>query len=140
MKLTSLRHVGIVTSKIKESISFYKCLGFEVYWDKNETGEFINTVLGEKIEYLRTVKMKNNNFNIELLDFKKQDTDTSKVFSITSQVITHISVDVDNIDDLFNKYEKLFKSKPQLTNDKKAKVAFMKDPNNSMFLEVVQVL
>lgn len=139
-KLNSLRHIGIVTSKIDESISFYTDLGFEVYWDKNETGEFINTILGEKIDYLRTVKMKNNCFGIELLDFKNESSIGPEDFKITSQLVTHIAVNVDNIQQIFSKYSSLFKSKPQLTSNKKSWVAFMKDPNNNMFLEIVQNL
>ena len=138
MKVNSLRHVGIVTSKIEESICFYRDLGFEVYWDKNETSQFINTILGESIDYLRTVKMKNDNFSIELLDFNSTCNITD--FNITSHVITHISVDVEDIRKLFSKNQHLFKSEPQLTSDKRALVAFMKDPNNSLFLELVQVL
>lgn len=138
MKINSLRHVGIVTSKIEESICFYRELGFEVYWDKDETSQFINTILGENIDYLRTVKMKNKNFSIELLDFKNS-CDIGD-FKITSHVMTHISVDVEDIRELFSKNSHLFKSEPQLTSDKKALVAFMKDPNNALFLEVVQVL
>ena len=109
MTIKSFRHVGIVTSNIDASISFYGDLGFSVYWDQNETSGFINTILGDN-------------------------------FTITSQNITHISVDTEDIDKLYLKYSQLFKSKPQLTNDRKAKVAFMKDPNNNMFIEIVEMV
>ena len=138
MTIKSFRHVGIVTKNIDASIAFYNDLGFNVYWDQNETSEFINIVLGEEIEYLRTVKMNNGEFSIELLDFKRNNKVAD--FTITSQVITHISVDTEDIDILYSKYSRLFKSKPQITNDKKAKVAFMKDPNNSLFIEVVEMI
>ena len=138
MTIKSFRHVGIVTSNIDASISFYGDLGFSVYWDQNETSGFINTILGEEIEYIRTVKMTNCDFNIELLDFKRENSIDN--FTITSQNITHISVDTEDIDKLYLKYSQLFKSKPQLTNDRKAKVAFMKDPNNNMFIEIVEMV
>ena len=82
--------------------------------------------------------MTNGDFNIELLDFKRENSIDN--FTITSQNITHISVDTEDIDKLYLKYSQLFKSKPQLTNDRKAKVAFMKDPNNNMFIEIVEMV
>ena len=132
----SLRHLGIVTSKINESVTFYEDLGFRVYWDKEETGSFINDILNQDIEFLRTVKMKNQYFCIELLDFEKQS-EINNV-KITDQCLTHFAVDVKNIKEIYRKYENFFLNEPQENEDGKFLVAFMKDPNNELYIELVE--
>ena len=134
--VAKLRHVGIVTDRIEESIHFYsKALGFTVVSDMLETGSFIDAILGSKCK-VRTVKMTNNNFMIEFLSF---ETFNSSYFDLFTLGCTHIAITVNCINDTFEILSKAgaeFISQPKISDDNKAKVCFCKDPNNNIFLEI----
>ena len=137
--IKNLRHIGIVTKDIKSSIVFYEKLGFEKTWDKDETGEFINFILGEDIPSIRTVKMKNGSIGIELLCFEKNK-NIHKEISLTDNIITHFAVEVEDINKIYKDYKDNFINVPKASPDDKVIVAFMKDPNNNLFLELVEVI
>ena len=136
----SLRHIGIVTKNINSSIEFYeKFFNFEIVIDQLEKGTFIEKVLGVKDLQVRTVKLKNENFMIEFLDFGPY-TDSSKI-SLFSMGCSHIAINVKQLQYLHkrllqNNVE--FISEPLLSNDKSVLVCFMKDPNNDFYIELVE--
>jgi catechol 2,3-dioxygenase-like lactoylglutathione lyase family enzyme len=135
-----LRHVGVVTLNLEKSMNFYsRFFGFSVVNDQLEKGPFIKKILSDEQIEVRTVKMKNQDFMIEFLSFT--ETDTLKNKSIKSLGCTHIALTIKDIDNLYQELSLVgvnFLSKPELSEDKKAKVCFMKDPNNEFFVELVE--
>lgn len=135
-----LRHVGIVSLDIEKSIEFYsRFFEFSVVNDQLEKGSFIKKILNDEQVEVRTVKMKNKDFMLEFLYFDETDGVFEK--NIKSLGCTHIALTVKDVESL---YEKLlnfgvrFLSKPEVSEDKRAKVCFMKDPNNEFFIELVE--
>ena len=135
-----LRHVGIVSLDLEKSIEFYsRFFEFSVVNDQLEKGSFIKKILNDEQVEVRTVKMKNKDFMIELLHFNETDSILEK--NIKSLGCTHIAMTVKDIDSLYDKLVNFgvsFLSNPELSEDKKAKVCFMKDPNNEFFIELVE--
>ena len=135
-----LRHVGIVTDKIEESIRFYSnFFNFRIVNDQVESGKFISLILGKDCT-VRTVKMTNESFVIELLsfvDFK------DRKFDIFTLGCTHIALTVKSSENIFKKLSHKgvdFISPPEISQDGKARVCFLKDPNNNFFIEIVEEL
>ena len=135
-----LRHVGVVTDCLENSIIFYeKYFNFKVVNDQIEKGSFISKILGREGSKVRTVKMSNDDFVLEFLDFGDKNLESSR--SLQTLGCTHIAITVENILDLCQDLKKSgveFISDPLLTHDKKATVCFMKDPNNHFFVELVE--
>jgi len=134
----TLRHIGIATDKINESIEFYsKFFNFTIVNDNHESGNFINTILGKKCE-VRTVKMTNGDFMIEFLHFNSFQNSKFNIFTLGC---THFALTVSDVDNIFSRLslENVeFISKPKLSDTKCAKVCFLKDPNNNIFIELVE--
>ena len=69
----SFRHIGIVVSDIKKSVSFYKKFFNFIVEKKNlEKGIYLNSLIGTKDLTVKTVKLSDssNQIRLELLDFK----------------------------------------------------------------------
>ena len=136
----SLRHIGIVTRNIDSSIDFYKrFFKFEIILDQIEKGDFIEKILGIKDLKVRTVKLRNDNFMIEFLDFEHNSIFSKN--SLMSVGCTHFALDVKNLKSTYQdliKNDVEFISEPSLSEDKKALVCFMKDPNNEFYIELVE--
>ena len=136
----SLRHIGIVTRNIDSSIDFYKrFFNFEIIVDQIEKGDFIEKILGINNVKVRTVKLKNENFMIEFLDFGIDLVSSEN--SLFSTGCTHFALNVKNLELTYNnliKNDVKFISEPSLSEDNKALVCFMKDPNNEFFIELVE--
>ena len=138
--INSLRHIGIVTKNIDSSIDFYKrFFKFEIFVDQIEKGDFIEKILGIKNLKVRTVKLRNENFMIEFLDFGSKSVLSKN--SLISTGCTHFALNVKNLkltyEDLI-KNDVKFISGPTLSKDKRALVCFMKDPNNDFYIELVE--
>jgi len=137
----SIRHTGIVTSNLNESLNFWqKFFGFKVYKDINEAGKTLDKVLKIKNVNVRTLKLKDNkNGQIELLFFKNIKKNKEKGIKTFSNGITHISITVKNIDEIYKKLKKKikFNSKPLLSEDGKVKMTYCKTPEGA-FLELVE--
>ena len=136
----SLRHIGIVTEKIEDSIGFYsEFFNFSVVNDQVEKGEFISAILGKET-CVRTVKMTCGDFMIELLSFRDYNASDFDLFTLGC---THIALTVESVDSIFKGMSERgfsFISSPKLSKDGNAKVCFLKDPNNNFFLEIVEVV
>ena len=138
--MVKVRHSGIVVRDLKESLDFYRYLGFRTVNDDVETGEFIDNILGfEKCE-VRTVKMIcDGKQMIELLEYRNPESpDFTKL--INSIGCSHLALTVDNLELL---YENLIKKGVDFVNppcsNEKVKVAFCIDPND-VYLELVEEL
>lgn len=137
----SMRHIGIVTANPLESMKFYKSLGFDVVSDNREVGNFISKILGIDDVLVRTIKLSNGSFTVELLNFEEMCDTTHR--SLTSLGCTHFAVNVECIESMYQKICSLNAipvSKPLVSNDGNAAVFFAKDPNNEVYIEFVQVL
>jgi len=138
------RHIGISVTDLEKSLIFYKdILGFKIQRVMNESGEFIDKILSNSNVNVRTVKLTVNDgiTLIELLEFKNPKPAINNT-NIENIGASHVAFTVSEIDKF---YEELaskgikFKSKPQISPDGYAKVAFCKDPDG-MLIELVEVL
>ena len=138
---SQLRHVGLVTNDIEHSIVFYSSLGFNTLSDQREEGKFISEILGKENASVRTVKMTNGNFSIELLDFGKETIPRS--MELNSMGCTHIAVTVESAENAYLDLQKMkanFVSLPKMSDCGKVKVFFAKDPYNELYFEIVEEL
>ena len=141
--MNEVRHIGIVVQNLRKvSFFFINELNFRVYRQLNEDSKFIDKTLGLKKTKLTTLKLKSSNdCLVELLKFHNYKNKINYKSKIYHSGITHIALTVKNINNLFNKLKKKYKfiSEPIISNDKKAKVAFLHGPEN-LILELVEVL
>ena len=136
-----IRHVGVVVEDVEKELLFFRdLLGFEVYWDKIEHGVFIETILKIPSVRVRTIKMRSKNgCALELLRY---DTSFSSEKKICQTGFTHIAITVLDLDQTYRFLKEKnieFLSEPKISPDKKAKVAFCRDPEGN-FLELVEEL
>ena len=140
--ITHIRHSGVVTGDLEISQKFYERLGFKVSKKMEETGPFIEKILGLKGVHVTTVKMSADDGNlIELLCF---NTHPGKKIKRTVNDIgwTHLACTVDDVDQDYKKLRSQgikFYSSPQMNPERTAKVVFCEDPHGNI-LELVQVL
>ena len=142
--LTEVRHIGIVVKNIENSLKFYRdLLGLQIQRTMNESGEYIDNMLGFKDVKVKTVKMSapNGLTLVELLEF-----DVPKGSNLPRHVndlgASHVAFTVSNIDEMYKKLKQSgikFNAPPQLTPDGYAKVTFCFDPDGTP-VELVQVL
>lgn len=139
----NIRHTGIVTRNLKESLFFWKKIfGFRIVKDMNEMGKTLDKILKIKKVNVRTLKLKDsNNSQIELLLFKNIKKTKEKKTKTFSNGITHISITVKNIDEIYKKYKKKikFNSEPLFSKDGNVKMTYCKTPEGA-FLELVEEL
>jgi hypothetical protein len=143
MKIKNFRHVGIVTTNLKNSLNFYEnYLGLKKIKVINENKRLMKNILNLKNCDLTTVKLgyKKKIF-LELLYFKnlKQKKRETKIFS---SGLTHFSITIENLDKVYDNLKKKninFLSKPALSHDRKVKLVFCKSPEN-IFIELVEIL
>lgn len=123
-----LRHCGIVTPDIKESMSFYEgLLGLESKKVATEGGQFIDTILGVKQGAVKTIKLSEK---IELLQW------------LFEEGRNHIAFTVDNLNQEYKRLKKhgvKFISPPQINPEKTAKVCFCFAPEGTL-IELVEEL
>jgi catechol 2,3-dioxygenase-like lactoylglutathione lyase family enzyme len=139
-----VRHIGIVCKDLLASLQFYcDFLGYKIYRQIDEAGEFISTILGSPNIHVKTVKLSlsGGNTQIELLVF-----DNPKIFERSADMfvsgLTHFALQVDNVDSLYKKlirHNVFFISPPQLSDDGLAKVCFCRDPDG-VFIELVELV
>lgn len=140
----AFRHSGVVVSDLEKSLWFYRdLLGFKVTIRADESGAFIEQILGLKNLTVTTVKMTppDGLGLLELLYFHPPHTaPVAAKKSVTANGWTHIALTIKNLDALHGALCKAgisFISPPALSPSGKAKVAFCRDPEGN-FLELVQ--
>jgi catechol 2,3-dioxygenase-like lactoylglutathione lyase family enzyme len=147
MKVKNIRHCGIVVSDMEKSVRFYcDLLGLKIVKDYTDKGEYINTVLGIQNVDLRMVKcVTEDDGMIELLEYltpKKKERGDAPEIRLNNIGGTHVAFTVGNIEEEYARLSKegiKFVSKPVISPDGYAKVAFCRDPDG-FFIELVQVL
>lgn len=143
MRIKNFRHVGIVTTNLKNSLNFYEnYLGLKKIKVINENKRLMENILNLKSCDLTTVKLGyKKKIILELLYFKnlKQRKRETKIFS---SGLTHFSITIEKLDKVYDNLKKkniTFLSKPSLSHDKKVKLVFCKSPEN-IFIELVEIL
>jgi catechol 2,3-dioxygenase-like lactoylglutathione lyase family enzyme len=141
--IKEIRHTGIVVDDLKKSLWFYKeKMGFKVFKSMDESGHFIDKILGMNNIMVSTVKMAlENGQMIELLDFSSHKKSMLKN-SINDIGPTHIAFTVNNIDKKYNDFLHdgvEFISAPEVSENGDVKVAFCKAPEGT-YIELVELL
>jgi hypothetical protein len=145
MLIKNIRHVGIVTLNMKQSINFYKnILGLRIFEKSTHSHFSLGKIMKLKNVRINIVRLKSkvNNTTIELLDWRNPKSKLVNKKNVYSQGLTHIALTVNNLEKV---YDKLVKnnievlSKPFFGINKKLKYMFCKSPEN-IFVELVQDL
>lgn len=142
--ISGVRHTGIVVSELDSSLHFYRdILGFKVIKKMEESGSYINSITGLENVRVTTVKLAASDGNlIELLFFSSPENRVETPLSINQVGLTHLALTTNDLDYAYNELKKIgvvFKSSPQLSPDKYAKVAFCYDPDKNL-IELVEVV
>jgi catechol 2,3-dioxygenase-like lactoylglutathione lyase family enzyme len=138
-----IRHTGIVVRDLDESLAFYHdLLGFSIAEKAEESGPFIDTILGMEDTVVVTVKMRcADGQMIELLEYRSNSR-PAQLRHLNDIGITHVALEVD---DLSIFHEKLshsgieFISAPEDAENGCARVAFCCAPEGT-HIELVQIL
>ena len=95
-----IRHIGLVVNDLNLAVDFWQnVMGFEEFIKLDESGKKIDEMIGLKNTELTTIKMKDKRGGIiELLKFKSHQDKTSWEGNPFSTGLTHIALDVDNIE------------------------------------------
>jgi catechol 2,3-dioxygenase-like lactoylglutathione lyase family enzyme len=141
--IKNIRHTGIVVIDLTKSMLFYtEKLGFEVSKRMNESGSFIDKILGINNLMVTTVKMElKNGQMIELLDYTTHKKNFSEMF-INDIGPTHLAFTVANLDEIYTNFSNdgiEFISNPEVSPDGIVKVAFCKAPEGT-YIELVELL
>ena len=139
--IKEIRHTGIVVDELSKSLWFYKDkMGFKIFKQMDESGQFIDQILGITDIMVTTVKMTLNNQMIELLDFSSH----KKLLlnkSINDIGPTHLAFTVENLDEIYSDFIGNgieFISSPKVSIDGNVKVAFCKAPEGT-YIELVEL-
>ncbi|MHC4899815.1 MAG: VOC family protein [Planctomycetota bacterium] len=139
-----VRHVGIVVRDLEPAVRFYEeALGLVVVQQQEETGPYLDAVLGLRNARATTVKMSaaEGPTLVELLEFHSHPDDRHSAHPY-SLGPTHVAF---TVADLWHRYEQLsergvcFTAPPRHSPDGRALVTFCRDPEGNL-IELVEVL
>ena len=142
--MIKIRHTGIVTKNLKQSLNFWvKTLGFKVKKKLNERGELIDKVIGYKNVRVKTLKLADNYGNlIEILYFFNSPKLKKITIKPYTNGYTHISLTVKNIQSIYKVLKKkkiIFNCFPKESANGKVCMTYCKTPEGA-FLELVEEL
>ena len=143
--IRAVRHHGIVVSDLEKMLAFYRdTLGFTVAARMNESGTFIDELLGLQNVSVETVKLAppEGEAQIELLKFHSHLSHSIKNRELFTLGPTHVALRVVSLDSIFSVLRESgsdFIGKPSLAPSGKAKVVFARDPEGNL-LELVEVM
>jgi hypothetical protein len=133
-----------VVNNLEETKDFWiNSLGFKLHIEALEQSPYIDQLLDLKEPNLTTVKLiDSKGFIIELLKFDNYQVDNSWSGDLKTTGLTHIALNVDNLEKLVGNLNKLryqtlsgIKTSP----NRKVKVVFVKGPE-ALMLELVETL
>lgn len=139
-----LRHIGIVCQNLEKSLKFYcHFLGGTIERQMEESGTFIETILGKKSVKVTTVKLDllGGGAQLELLFFKDLS-NSERNDDLFSTGLTHFALKVSKLDRLHKEMQEagvFFISEPQISEDGLAKVCFCRDPSG-VYIELVELM
>ena len=143
---SQLRHVGIVVQDIESWLGFLtENLGFECWVDQIESGGFVSNLIGIPKTTVRTVKLRDKSSGvIELLQFitPSDDSTTDREMAPNSLGITHIALQVNNLDGVLESLSKIgyLPIYPAaISQNGQAKVCYLRGPERVLF-ELVELI
>lgn len=142
--ITQFRHIGIVVADLERALAFWcETLGFTVIKQTEETGPFIDALLGLSDVRVTTSKLSGPDGNqVELLYFHSHADKSSWIGTPYSTGLTHIAFTVDDIDAEYKRLTEAgveFLALPQVSPDGFTKVAYASGPEK-LLLEFVEIL
>ena len=142
--ITAIRHVGLVVADLEGALCFWRdVLGFRVTRRLEESGSYIDAILGLAGARLTTIKLAAPDGNlVELLHFHSHPDKPKWTGTPFSTGLTHLALSVSDVDAFSRKLSEAgvtFDAPPQLTPDGYAKVTFGRGPEG-ILLELVQVM
>ena len=142
--IIGVRHTGIVVHDVEGALNFWtNLLGAKILVDQIEEGEFISQLLGIENVSVRTVKLDAGDGTVvELLSFGSHQNETTWTGKPYSTGITHIALNVSDIEKLTLNLEGAGYSQLNPYNvdpSGKVKVAYLRG-YEGILLELVQTL
>jgi catechol 2,3-dioxygenase-like lactoylglutathione lyase family enzyme len=140
-----VRHAGIVVENLNRETAFYcDVLGLKEHSRMEESGPFIETLIGQKGARLTTVKLSalSGGTLIELIKFHMPETDPRPIISVKTLGLTHIALTVVDLRNLKSEMEAsgaVFINEPLISPDGRVLAAYCRDPENNL-LELVEEL
>jgi len=143
--MKAIRHFGIVTKDMEDSLHFYKdLLGLKVKREMHEEGKPISKVSNLKDVKIWTIKLQSDSGDtlVELLEYQNYKGKDREDYKIYDHGASHIAFTVENLD---KQYERLsragvqFNSEPTVSIDGLVKVCHCFDPDG-VFIELVEEL
>jgi catechol 2,3-dioxygenase-like lactoylglutathione lyase family enzyme len=139
-----IRHIGIVVSDAEKALHFYRdLLGLKVVNRRDETGEYIDRILGVKKAGVTTVKLAAADGSIvELVHFSGRRAASRRGKDTYKTGISHIAFTVEDVAEEHKRLSRAgarFISDPQISPDGCAKVVFCRDMDG-VLIELVEVL
>lgn len=136
------RHTGLVVRDLKRSIQFYEALGLKVWRREEESGSFIDTVVGISGVRIEWAKMKCPDETIvELLQYHSHPDAQPIVDARSNQLgYSHIAFTVESVEQTCEEIGGLGGSvvnPPTLAPSGLVKVAYCRDPDG-ILMEVVE--
>ena len=143
--MRAIRHVGIVVEDIPRALMFYQdLLGLVVQQSAQESGPFIDKLLGLEAVHVTTIKMSapEGETLLELLKYDHPAIRMGEKRQVNSQGLTHVAFTVHDLQTLWKKLRAAgihFINAPQLSPNGQAKVVYCQDFDGN-FLELVEML
>lgn len=136
------RHTGLVVRDLEQSIQFYEALGLKVWRREEESGPFIDTVVGIPGVRIEWAKMKcTDGSMVELLQYHSHPDAQPLVAAPSNRLgCSHVAYTVDDIAQTCQEIVRLGGSvvnPPALAPGGLVKVAYCHDPDG-ILLEVVE--
>ncbi len=142
--IRELRHTGLVVADMERALKFWcDVLGFELVKKMDESGPFIDAMMGLEGVHVTTAKLAAPDGRmVELLQFHSHPNRERWEGMPYSTGFTHIALTVDNLDALMPRLERegvTFPAMPLCSPDGYAKVTYARAPDG-ILLELVEVL
>lgn len=142
--IRELRHTGLVVADMERALKFWcDVLGFELVKKMDESGPFIDAMMGLEGVHVTTAKLAAPDGRmVELLQFHSHPNRERWEGMPYSTGFTHIALTVDNLDVLMPRLERegvTFPAVPLCSPDGYAKVTYARAPDG-ILLELVEVL
>lgn len=142
--ISAVRHTGIVVADLERVLSFWcDALGFRVVKQMEESGSYLDAMLGLKNTRATTVKLQApDGALVELLRFHSHPDQPAWQGTPYSTGFTHMAFTVEDIDAACRRLGAAgaeFFAPPQTSPDGNVKVTYGRGPEGMLF-ELVQVL
>lgn len=142
--IKQIRHTGLVVADLETALRFWRdLLGFNVDKWMDESGPYIDAMMGLKNAEVTTIKMSAPQGGvIELLHFKSHPDKKAWDGKPYSTGLTHLALVVKNLNECYLRLSNagcIFPGPPQYSPDGAVKVIYCKGPDG-VLLELVEIL